>query len=211
MDASNAVRILSDVTSMRALAHPTRLSLLEILREHGSLTASQCATLLDLSPKTCSYHLNQLARNGLIRETAEPRMDLRERPWRLAYGQIESPLEERDPSTAKARSKSIVMIAQRNHDLLLQFTAALDDVPDTWTSAVNITSRRMMMTVSELRDWSHEVEELTRRHVAAAESRIAEEKASATERGQPVAAKLATEGGRHAVRLISYGFPEIQR
>jgi hypothetical protein len=65
-----------------ALAHPLRAALLGLLREHGTLTSTEAATLLGRSSGLCSFHLRQLARYGYIEEAPQPRG--RVRPWRLA-------------------------------------------------------------------------------------------------------------------------------
>jgi DNA-binding transcriptional ArsR family regulator len=50
---------------LRALAHPVRFALLDLLAE-GPLTASQCAEHLGETPANCSYHLRQLAKFGHV-------------------------------------------------------------------------------------------------------------------------------------------------
>ena len=51
----------------RALAHPVRLRLIELLRE-GSSTASRLGRELGESSGSTSYHLRALARAGLIED-----------------------------------------------------------------------------------------------------------------------------------------------
>jgi hypothetical protein len=65
---------------MRALAHPLRATLLELLVREGSLTATRASELTGESPANCSFHLRQLAKYGFAEETGEGRG--RERPWR---------------------------------------------------------------------------------------------------------------------------------
>lgn len=54
-------RRVSDPKELRALAHPVRFAILDLLTE-GPLTASQCAERLGETPANCSYHLRQLAK-----------------------------------------------------------------------------------------------------------------------------------------------------
>ena len=61
---------LSDPRALRALAHPTRLAIRELLLREGSLTATQASRLLGESTASTSYHLRQLAKYGFI-EPAE--------------------------------------------------------------------------------------------------------------------------------------------
>src|ERR1700742_900410 len=78
---------VEDPRSIRALAHPARLAIIDALATGEELTATQCAELTGLSPSATAYHLKLLERYGLA-ETAPPRPDRRERPWRAAGRQI---------------------------------------------------------------------------------------------------------------------------
>jgi DNA-binding transcriptional ArsR family regulator len=78
-----------DAAGLRALAHPARLELLDLLRSHDALTATECAELIGSSPKSCSYHLRYLGRHGLVQEVPAARGDARERHWR----RVETPDE----------------------------------------------------------------------------------------------------------------------
>lgn len=60
------VRHITDPKELRALAHPVRFALIDLLME-GPMTASQCAARLGESPANCSYHLRQLAKFGHVR------------------------------------------------------------------------------------------------------------------------------------------------
>jgi len=57
--------------SIRALAHPARLAIIDALATGEQLTATQCAQLTGLSPSATAYHLKLLERYGLA-ETAPP-------------------------------------------------------------------------------------------------------------------------------------------
>src|ERR1700689_5519448 len=73
-------REITDARTMRALAHPTRLALLDLLRREGELTATRAAELLDDSPGNMSWHLQTLAKYGYIEEAGTG--SGRRRPWR---------------------------------------------------------------------------------------------------------------------------------
>jgi DNA-binding transcriptional ArsR family regulator len=64
-----------------ALAHPLRAALLDLVREHGTLTSTEAARLLGKSSGLCSFHLRQLARYGHIEEAPQRRGRIR--PWRI--------------------------------------------------------------------------------------------------------------------------------
>ena len=65
---------------LRALAHPLRFRILEVLRE-GPANSTVLAQRLSESTGATSYHLRQLARFGLIEED-ESSSSARERWWR---------------------------------------------------------------------------------------------------------------------------------
>ena len=54
-------RRVTGADEMRALAHPLRLRLLELLGAEGAFTASEAARRLDETPANVSWHLRTLA------------------------------------------------------------------------------------------------------------------------------------------------------
>jgi hypothetical protein len=71
-----------DPKALRALAHPLRWQLIDLLGSEGTATATRCAEVLGESVASCSYHLGMLAKYGYIEEV--PGRTGREKPWRLA-------------------------------------------------------------------------------------------------------------------------------
>ncbi|MGB3443516.1 MAG: helix-turn-helix domain-containing protein [Actinophytocola sp.] len=72
---------ITDPKALRALAHPVRWKLLEIIGREYTATATQCAQETGESVANCSYHLNLLAKYKYV-EQAEGGQG-REKPWRL--------------------------------------------------------------------------------------------------------------------------------
>jgi DNA-binding transcriptional ArsR family regulator len=192
---SEKIRVLTGVGPMRALAHPTRLDLLDLLRVHESLTASRCAELLGLSPKTCSYHLHVLGREGLIEQTAGG-PTARERPWRRAYDETQlADAAGDDRELGQARRQVLQTVARRDCGAMLRFAASLDELPEAWQNAVTWHGRTAVMTPAELRDWGLAVEAVTREHVRRAQGEAAE--------------RDREPAGRRPVRLLVLGFPDL--
>lgn len=71
-----------DPKKLRALAHPLRWQLIDLLGSEGTATATRCAEVLGESVASCSYHLGILAKYGYIEEV--PDRTGREKPWRVA-------------------------------------------------------------------------------------------------------------------------------
>jgi DNA-binding transcriptional ArsR family regulator len=76
-------RIL-DAGALKALAHPLRFQLVELLAE-GPSTASGLGRRVGESSGSTSYHLRQLAKEGLIEEAPELG-NARDRWWRIVKG-----------------------------------------------------------------------------------------------------------------------------
>ncbi len=74
---------VTDVESLRAIAHPLRARLLGALRTSGPATATELAARFSELSGATSYHLRQLARYGFIVEDEE-QASRRERRWRAA-------------------------------------------------------------------------------------------------------------------------------
>jgi DNA-binding transcriptional ArsR family regulator len=77
--------LLTDPVAMRALAHPTRLRLLRLIRERGPITGSELAPLVGESTASISYHLSTLAKHGFIELDPTPGPTKRHKLWRAAF------------------------------------------------------------------------------------------------------------------------------
>jgi hypothetical protein len=98
-DGAEAERIsLTDPKVMRALAHPLRMALLELLSVNQTLTATQASELLGESPANCAFHLRTLGKYGFAQEAGGGRG--RERPWRRVHKTITVPAKQDDPEAS---------------------------------------------------------------------------------------------------------------
>ncbi len=64
---------------LRALAHPLRWKLFDIVGREGTATATRCAELTGESVASCSYHLGMLGKYGYVEQVPGSG---KERPWR---------------------------------------------------------------------------------------------------------------------------------
>jgi DNA-binding transcriptional ArsR family regulator len=78
---------ISDPRTIRALAHPLRLDLLQLLGAGGPATAARCGRVLGASQASCSFHLRQLAKYGFVEDAGSGR-DRRERQWRITHPRL---------------------------------------------------------------------------------------------------------------------------
>jgi DNA-binding transcriptional ArsR family regulator len=94
------LRLVSDAQTMRALAHPVRMDLLDLIRREGEITATRAAEALDESPGNMSWHLQTLAKYGFVEETGDGKG--RTRPWRLVTASNRFKVDIDDPAAGAA-------------------------------------------------------------------------------------------------------------
>lgn len=135
---------ITDPRALRALAHPLRLDLVELLGVLGEATAAVCARRLGTSQASCSFHLRQLAKYGFVEE-AKPSEDSRERPWRL------TDLEQSWSADAGPAADQLERVfVQREADRILGWLAA-DGEPETWRKSSFVGGATVPLTVDELK------------------------------------------------------------
>jgi DNA-binding transcriptional ArsR family regulator len=162
-------RRLTDPRELRALAHPTRLALLDLLDREGPLTASRCGEQLGLSPKVCSFHLHTLAEHGFVEEAGRQG---RRRPWRrVAPGPVfvDDPADPAELSQAADALSRLVV--ERDARLVDAFLDRRRAYPARWRAAAALHNRTVHLTAEELAELGQAVDALVERHAAAAAAR----------------------------------------
>jgi predicted transcriptional regulator len=96
---------LTDPKAMRALAHPVRMALLELLAVHATLTATQASEALGESPANCAFHLRTLAKYGFVREAGGGRG--RERPWTVVHRSVKLSTGSLDNRQARLAAEAL--------------------------------------------------------------------------------------------------------
>jgi DNA-binding transcriptional ArsR family regulator len=137
---------------MRALAHPTRLALLDHLHAVEQATATECAEFVDESPSSCSYHLRALARWGFVEEGAGGAG--RERPWRATATRIEFPSDGHE--AAVLRDELVARQQQRVRDSLRNE----HELPGAWRRAAQTSAATLELTTRELEELGERFEAL---------------------------------------------------
>ncbi|MBE1874497.1 winged helix-turn-helix domain-containing protein [Myceligenerans pegani] len=133
--------------AIRALAHPLRLRILDLLSTRGSLTASKLGEIVGESSGSTSYHLRQLAKHGLVREV-EGKGTARERWWERPPGGFSiSPLELESPSARAAADVVNYETIRMRNDRSLRFVQRIMAEPegrallqDAWRDAVTFNT-----------------------------------------------------------------------
>lgn len=151
----------TDPERIRALAHPVRLELLEVLDDLGEATATQCAERLGETVANCSFHLRVLAKAGFI-EPAEARG--REKPWRpTGPGGRQMSIEPGNPASRHAVAEVASLSMTREVERVRAFIQEQPDPPPGWEDTVTLTQAAFWATADELRELVAQVHALTER------------------------------------------------
>ena len=153
-------RKLTDPRAMRAVAHPVRIALLEVLGTEGPLTATQAGELIGESPTTCSFHLRQLAKYGFIEEVEG--VAGRRRPWRLIHTGLSFSDVSDDPETRLAATALSRVLHSFYLDRLKEGLALRRDTPTEWQKATGASEFLLYVTVDELHALDEQMNALVR-------------------------------------------------
>jgi DNA-binding transcriptional ArsR family regulator len=183
------MRELRDPATLRALAHPIRLRILQELGIRGPSTATELAEAVGESPANCSWHLRQLARYGYIEEAGGGTG--RQRPWRLVprgntWGEN---AEEVTPELAVAQDAATDSLIDTAHAGLRDWRARRRQEPEEWQRGSFLTQNIAFLTADEL----HELHEAVNAVILAHQERLAD--------------PATRPAGARPVHLMAWGFP----
>lgn len=152
--------VATDLSSIRALAHPLRLRILALLDDEGEVTATRCAESTGESVASCSFHLRMLAKYGYV-EPAERRG--KEKPWRSVGRGRQTRFDPDVPETLHAAGAVAgLMLEQETARVRAWLAGARADDP-RWLLASTMTGASFYATREELDALAREVEALTDR------------------------------------------------
>jgi len=178
---------LDDPRSLRAYAHPLRLSLIGLLRGGGPMTATRAAAELGETVPNCSFHLRQLAKYGLVERV--PGADARERPWRATADSTSWDDASEDPEMKSATDQLNAVLLGQYVRRAEEYLATRTAEPAAWRTAAGFSDAVVHLTAQELTDLTAQVEAL----IARFDERIAD----ASKR----------PGGARAVQIIQLAMP----
>ncbi|MFF5186354.1 ArsR/SmtB family transcription factor [Streptomyces sp. NPDC000345] len=186
-------RRITDVGTLKALAHPLRMKLYRLLFVTEAATASQLAEQVDEAVSLVSYHLRKLAEHGLI-EAAEPQSaDGRERWWRPSSDGVtvrDTDFQDAPEKVTAHLAASRLFQEQRSE----MYRTYLDQRPHwgrEWNEAAQDSESLLRLTAAELAELKQALHDVIKRY---------------DEKGRAAEAHGDTEGREH-VALHLYGFP----
>jgi DNA-binding transcriptional ArsR family regulator len=147
-------RVLSDVDSLKALAHPLRQQMLTRLQQRGSATSADLAVEFAVDRGAASYHLRQLERFGFLEEDTE-RSAGRRKYWRAIPQDVRLPRGPISPEVAAVADEiGRQWLERADRDLMAYLTdrPAYGDFTDTAQHSFGGT----VLTADELKQFGEE-------------------------------------------------------
>jgi DNA-binding transcriptional ArsR family regulator len=149
---------LTDPRALRAYAHPTRLALVGLLRREGPMTATQAADATGESVASCSFHLRQLAKYGLVEEAGGGRG--REKPWQATAMFTSWESGDADPAAAAAAEALQLAITERYFELAASWIQTQSQEPAEWQEAAQFGDLLLHLTAAELSELGGQIRDL---------------------------------------------------
>ncbi|WP_042413696.1 ArsR/SmtB family transcription factor [Streptacidiphilus anmyonensis] len=149
------LRSVRDPRSLRALAHPARIALLEALALHGTLTATEAAEIIGGNASNASYHLRTLGSHGYVAQ-AEGGVG-RERPWRLGAAGMSIDENDEDPNVAEAARALSDVFSERWAERRRRYHVARDQYPEAVRRAAGEGQALLFVTPEEMTQVKDEI------------------------------------------------------
>lgn len=150
----NQPRVLSDVDTLKALAHPLRQQMLTWLQRHGPATSADLAATFGADRGATSYHLRQLERFGFIAEDTG-RSAGRRRYWAYVPQDIRLPVGRDDTEIAAAADAVGRQWVERSEDELHTYLLHRYDYGD-FTAAAQHSFGSTTLNAAELAEFGAE-------------------------------------------------------
>jgi len=151
--------LLTDPRALRALAHPTRLAILEHLHNEGAATATACGKAVGISPAAASYHLRSLAKWGIVEEAGGGRG--RQRPWRaVGTGFSFDSAAAASPAEIAASHALGGQLVANGERWTSQFIRSEPRLEPEWRRASHLANKTLRLTPEEAEEVVARIEEL---------------------------------------------------
>lgn len=156
-----------DASSLRGLAHPLRMRLLDSLRLDGPSNSTRLAERVGESTGTVSWHLRQLAQHGFIEEDTA-RGNQRERWWRAPSRReiVDTVALEGEFASKVAAASVLEELLRWSFGRVTQYVR--EDWPEPWRAAGTVSEwTELRLTAEQLRELTAELAEVIERRMPA--------------------------------------------
>lgn len=159
MTANDTYGRTLEPSALKALAHPMRVRIYDLLSERGPQTASSLAALIGETSGATSYHLRALAAHDLIREVPD-RGTARERWWERPKGRINmpGPAEAMSPSNRAAAQIVTTEFLRLRHQTLMEYINRPESSqPEGWQDAGLVMTTMLDITAEQMTELKNEL------------------------------------------------------
>ena len=154
-----------DARMLRALAHPLRMRMIELLQADGPATATGLGKRVGESSGTTSWHLRQLADAGLVEEDRD-RGNKRERWWRAVQESTWMRAADfiGDPDLAGPLDTYLRFMVEQRYAAESRFISELPMWLDEWHDKASFNDVKLSLTPEEAAAMSAEVDAVIDRY-----------------------------------------------
>jgi len=140
---------ITDTSWMRAMAHPLRWQILDVLRSSASpMTATEISEQVGESPANCSFHLRTLAKYGFIEEAGGGKG--RSRPWRARDVEIDVVDDPQTDGPSGARAMRDVLRGRAFQAIEAWEQGNTHPYPPVWREAAMAAEWQLKLTAEDL-------------------------------------------------------------
>jgi predicted ArsR family transcriptional regulator len=152
---------IRDPKALRALSHPTRWNLIELLDLEGTATATRCAEFTGESVASCSYHLSMLAKYGFVEQAAGGTG--REKPWRRVARRLS--VQQAGLDTEAELAAEVLTEVYLDHELgrMKEYVRRTSRESERWQAATGTWASTTHLTLEELEAVAAELLAITER------------------------------------------------
>lgn len=163
---------IKDAAVLKAVAHPVRRRLLDVLRVDGPSMPSVLARSTGQAVANVSHHLRVLAEAGLIEEAPELARNRKEHWWRMPDRSISWQLADftADAADLAAADEAMAINLQRQVELTSTWLGSPASREEPWTSAAFSTDGFLRLSPAELADMGAEIQAVMNRFAGRAEA-----------------------------------------
>jgi DNA-binding transcriptional ArsR family regulator len=163
---------IKDAAVLKAVAHPLRRRLLDVLRVDGPSMPSVLARNTGQAVANVSHHMRVLADAGLVEEAPELARNRKEHWWRmvdrqLSWNPTDFAADPADLATAEA-AESIGL--QRQIDLVATWLGSPASREEPWTTSAFSTDAWLRLSPAELAELGAEIQQVIDRYFGRPES-----------------------------------------
>lgn len=154
-----------DSGALKALAHPLRVRILDLISTRGPQTASSLAALLGETSGATSYHLRALAAHDLIHEVAD-RGTARERWWERPSRRLVIPGPQDAQSEAQRAVTQVItseFLRVRQEALMEFVNRPAVPVGDPWRDIGMVNTVHLDLTAAQVQELGEEISALVDR------------------------------------------------